>query len=89
MDNLKLKLTLKKQTWTGGSSSTDNETDKLNQPLAWGISVINRRKTIKPDPNEELLAYDHDHSNQIKFISFYRKQTFALFISAVNAVKNC
>lgn len=64
MDNLKLKLTLKKQTWTGGSSSTDNEMDKANQPLAWGISVINRRKTIKPDPNEELLAYDHDHPNQ-------------------------
>lgn len=53
-----MKLSLKKQIWTGGSSSTDNEVDKGNQALAWGISVINRRKSIKPDPNEELLAYE-------------------------------
>lgn len=56
VESLKVRLTLKQQMWTGASSSTDNEADKTNQPLAWGISVINRRKSHKPDPNEELLA---------------------------------
>lgn len=55
-ENLKLKLSLKKQIWTGIQSSCDQlSVDKTQQPLSWGIPPM-RKKVTKHDENEELLT---------------------------------
>lgn len=59
VENLKVKLSLKKQVWNGISNSVDiNNVDGSSnyQPLSWGISVVNKKKPFKLDPNEELFA---------------------------------
>lgn len=55
-ENLKLKLSLKKQIWTGTHSSCDQlSVDKSQQPLSWGVPPVARKKAIKHDENEDLL----------------------------------
>lgn len=57
VENLKVKLSLNKQVWSGMSNSVDtNNTDSNYQPLSWGISVVNKKKPFKLDTNEELFA---------------------------------
>lgn len=60
VENLKVKLSLKKQVWNGVAGSVDqayNETSPYHQPLSWGISVVNKRnRQSKPDANEELFT---------------------------------
>ncbi|XP_055304001.1 cytosolic carboxypeptidase Nna1-like [Sitodiplosis mosellana] len=58
VENLKVKLSLKKQVWSGMSNSVDTHhtTDSNYQPLSWGISVVNKKKQFKLDANEELLV---------------------------------
>lgn len=60
VENLKVKLSLKKQVWSGMSNSVDahHTTDSSNyQPLSWGISVVNKKKQLKLDANEELFVW--------------------------------
>lgn len=58
VENLKVKLSLKKQVWSGMSNSVDtNNTDSNYQPLSWGLSVVNKKKPFKLDTNEELFAW--------------------------------
>lgn len=59
VENLKVKLSLKKQVWSGVSNSVDTHhaTESSNyQPLSWGISVANKKKQLKLDANEELFV---------------------------------
>ncbi|XP_031626931.1 cytosolic carboxypeptidase Nna1 [Contarinia nasturtii] len=60
VENLKVKLSLKKQVWSGMSNSYDsNQLTETNnyQPLSWGISVVNnKKKQPKLDANEELFV---------------------------------
>lgn len=71
VENLKVKLSLKKQVWSGVSNSVDahhnsiaaaaassatTTADGNYQPLSWGISVVNKKKPFKLDANEELFA---------------------------------
>lgn len=58
VENLKVKLSLKKQVWSGMSNSVDTHhtTDNNYQPLSWGISVVNKKKQLKLDANEELFV---------------------------------
>lgn len=57
-ENLKLKLSLKKQIWTGTicSLSQQQPLEKIYQPLSWGVPPIVRKKQPKYDENEELLT---------------------------------
>lgn len=69
VENLKVKLSLKKQVWSGISNSVDTHhstaaasaasttADGNYQPLSWGISVVNKKKPFKLDANEELFAW--------------------------------
>lgn len=68
VENLEVKLSLKKQVWSGISNSVDTHhsntaaaasattADGNYQPLSWGISVVNKKKPFKLDANEELFA---------------------------------
>lgn len=56
-ENLKLKLSLKKQIWTGTICTLSQQPmEKIHQPLSWGVPAIVRRKQPKYDENEELLT---------------------------------
>lgn len=59
VDNLKVKLSLKKQTLNGVAGSMDHQFNEnaTYQPLSWGIPVVNKRnRQSKPDANEELFT---------------------------------
>lgn len=59
VENLKVKLSLKKQVWNGVAGSVDQQLCENSpyQPLSWGISVVNKRnRQSKPDANEELFT---------------------------------
>lgn len=58
VENLKVKLSLKKQVWNGVAGVNDQQTiDNAYQPLSWGTSVPTaKKKHLKPDSNEELFA---------------------------------
>lgn len=57
VENLKVKLSLKKQVWSGVSNSVDaHNSDGNYQPLSLGISVVNKKKQFKLDANEELFT---------------------------------
>lgn len=52
-ENLQVKLSLKKQIWTG----THSETNDKPRPLSWGVLPVVRKKNnnISVDENEDLL----------------------------------
>lgn len=59
VENLKVKLSLKKQIWNGVAGSVDQQFNEnaTYQPLSWGISVVNKRnRQSKLDANEELFT---------------------------------
>lgn len=59
VENLKIKLSLKKQIWNGGAGLMDQPFNEnaTYQPLSWGISVVNKHnRQSKPDANEELFT---------------------------------
>lgn len=57
VENLKVKLSLKKQVWSGISNSVDtHNSENSYQPLSLGISVVNKKKQFKLDANEELFT---------------------------------
>lgn len=59
VENLKVKLSLKKQVWNGVAGSVDQHLNENSsyQPLSWGISVVNKRnRQSKSDANEELFT---------------------------------
>lgn len=53
-ENLQLKLSLKKQIWTGACASDPNEKPR---PLSWGVLPVVRKKVAHSaiDENEDLL----------------------------------
>lgn len=54
-ENLKLKLSLKKQIWTGTMCQVS---EKNCQPLSWGVPpIVKKPKQPAFDENEELLTY--------------------------------
>lgn len=56
-ENLKLKLSLKKQIWTGTICALSQQPlEKIYQPLSWGVPPLVRKKQPKYDENEELLT---------------------------------
>lgn len=56
VENLKLKLSLKKQIWTGITCSAEQKYgEKVYRPLSWGVPPIAAKKQMPLDENEELL----------------------------------